>query len=157
MKLLFKNALAFICMLMNISAPAQEVLSTQGNTYTNDLIHLDFTIGELVTQTLSDGANEVTQGFHQTNWNLVDQEDFGSNLEIVLFPNPINDELNIHMKVYKNVTYSIYDALGKRVLHSALFTEKTFIDTGHLSAGFYSILLMTGEEKLKTFKLVKVH
>ena len=52
-----------------ISVYAQEVVATQGDSYSNTSGSIDFTIGEVITATGSNGAADITQGFHQTNLN----------------------------------------------------------------------------------------
>jgi hypothetical protein len=54
-----------------ISVSAQEVVATQGDSYSNANGNIDFTIGEVIIATGTDGTNDITQGFHQTNWNFL--------------------------------------------------------------------------------------
>jgi hypothetical protein len=49
------------------SFSSQEVVSAQGDSYSNTSGSIDFTIGEVVINTGTDGNNDITQGFHQTN------------------------------------------------------------------------------------------
>ncbi|MEW7279570.1 T9SS type A sorting domain-containing protein [Aquimarina sp. 2201CG1-2-11] len=147
-----KFTLGFFLIITFITTYAQEVISTQGDSYINESGTMDFTIGEVVIHT----STNLTQGFHQTNWNFVGQEYHVSSFDVVIFPNPTEDILNIQTTAFKNVTYSIYDALGKLVLRDKLFVEQTSIGTSHLSSGFYSLILSYEEKRLRTFKLVKV-
>jgi len=64
-KLLLLGALA-----LSTITYGQEVVSTQGDSYTNASGSIDFTIGEVVINTGTGGTNDLTQGFHQTNWNF---------------------------------------------------------------------------------------
>ncbi len=151
-----KYTLAFFGMFISLTASAQEVISTQGDSYSNESGSVNFTIGEVVINTVTDGVNDLTQGFHQTNWNFVDQEDHTPSFEAIIFPNPTEDFLNIRTSTFENVTYSIYDALGKLILQGKLTTEQTPINTSQLASGYYSVLLSDEEKKLKTFKLAKI-
>ena len=65
-KLLLLGAIA-----LSLNSLGQEVVSTQGDSYTNASGSIDFTIGEVVINTVTDGTNDLTQGFHQTNWNFL--------------------------------------------------------------------------------------
>lgn len=60
----------FFCVAISPIAFGQEVISTQGDSYSNGSGSLNFIIGEVVINTGSDGSNDITQGFHQTNWNF---------------------------------------------------------------------------------------
>ena len=152
---MLKNTLLFFLLLTSVCVSAQEVVATQGDSYTNSSGSIDFTIGEVVINTGSDGSNDLTQGFHQTNWNFVSIEDHVPSYEATIFPNPTSDVLNIRTSTFENVTYTLYDALGKLVKQGKLSTEQTAIQVSQLAPGRYSLTLNNETEKLKTFKLVK--
>ena len=96
---------------------------------------IDFTIGEVVIDTGTDGTNDLTQGFHQTNWNFLGVEDFAPNYEAIIFPNPTEDVLNIKTSMFENVTYTLYDGLGKLVMQDILSAEQTPIQVSQLAPG----------------------
>lgn len=141
---------------------SQEVISSQGDSYTNESANIDFTIGEVIIDTGTDGTNYITQGFHQTNWSFLGVEDFDPNYEAIIFPNPTEDVLNIRTSAFENVTYSLYDAQGKLVIQDKLSSEQTPIQVSQLAPGSYSLTLNKQMREnqdlpLKTFKLVKSH
>jgi len=73
---------------------SQEVISSQGDSYSNASGSVDFTIGEVVIDTGSDVNNEITQGFHQTNWNFLGLDDHNPSVEVSVYPNPLGKHLN---------------------------------------------------------------
>ena len=150
-----KNTLVLFSLFASISVSAQEVVSTQGDSYSNASANIDFTIGEVIIDTGTDGTNDITQGFHQTNWNFVGVEDFAPNYEAIIFPNPTSDVLNIRTSSFENVTYTLYDAQGKLVMQDILSAEQTPIQVGQLAPGSYSLTLNNETQNLKTFKLIK--
>jgi hypothetical protein len=152
-----KNLLVLLSLITTIYVSAQEVVSTQGDSYSNANGSIDFTIGEVVINTGTDGTNDLTQGFHQTNWNFLGVEDFAPNYEAIIFPNPTEDVLNIKTSMFENVTYTLYDAQGKLVLQDILSAEQTPIQVSQLATGNYSLTLTNETQNLKTFKLVKTH
>ena len=152
-----KNALVLFSLLATISVSAQEVASTQGDSYSNGTANMDFTIGELVINTGTDGTNDLTQGFHQTNWNFVGLEDHAPDYEATIFPNPTLEVLNIRTSTFNNVTYTLYDALSKIVIQDILSSDETPVQVSQLAPGNYSLTLNNGTQNLKTFKLVKTH
>ena len=151
-----KNTIVLFSLFASISVSAQEVLSTQGESYSNASTKIDFTIGEVVINTGTDGTNDLTQGFHQTNWNFLGVEDFAPDYQVTLFPNPTQDVLNIKTSVFENVTYTLYDAQGKLVMQNILSAEQTPIQVSRLAPGSYSLTLNNETQNLKTFKLVKI-
>ena len=152
-----KQTLLMFSLFATLSTSAQEVVSTQGDSYSNASAKIDFTIGEVVINTGTDGTNDLTQGFHQTNWNFLGVEDFAPNYEAIIFPNPTLDVLNIRTSKFENVTYTLYDAQGKLVMHDILSAEQTPIQVSQLAPGSYSLTLNNETQNLKTFKLVKTH
>ena len=152
-----KNKLVLFSLLCIGSASAQEVVATQGDSYSNASGNIDFTVGEVIIATGTDGTNDITQGFHQTNWNFVGVEDHAPNYQATIFPNPTEDVLNIRTSTFENVTYTLYDAQGKLVLQDILSAEQTPIQVSQLAPGSYSLTLNNETQNLKTFKLVKTH
>jgi len=154
---MIKNTLLFLTLLITLSATAQEVVATQGDSYSNGTANIDFTIGEVVINTGTDGTNDITQGFHQTNWNFLGVEDHAPSYEATIFPNPTSEVLNIRTSTFENVTYTLYDAQGKMVMQDKLLANQTPIQVSQLAPGSYSLTLNNETQNLKTFKLVKTH
>jgi len=152
-----KTTFVLLSLFATISVTAQEVVSTQGDSYSNASGNIDFTIGELIIDTGTDGTNDITQGFHQTNWNFVGLDDNDPSYEATIFPNPTSELLNIRTSTFENVTYTLYDAQGKLILQDKLSAEQTPIQASQLAPGNYSITLTNETQNLKTFKLVKSH
>ena len=152
-----KHTLVLFSLLATGTVSAQEVVSTQGDSYSNASGNIDFTIGELIIDTGTDGTNDITQGFHQTNWNFVGLDDNDPSYEATIFPNPTSELLNIRTSTFENVTYTLYDAQGKLILQDKLSAEQTPIQVSQLAPGNYSITLTNETQNLKTFKLVKSH
>ena len=117
----------------------------------------------MIIATGTDGTNDLTQGFHQTNWNILGVEDYAPNYEAIIYPNPTSDVLNIRTSTFENVTYTLYDAHGKLVMQNILSSEQTPIQVSQLAPGAYSLELIFEEgskgslssPKRKTFKLIK--
>ena len=154
---MIKNTLVLSMLLATTTATAQEVVSTQGDSYSNGTANIDFTIGEVVINTGTDGTNDITQGFHQTNWNFLGVEDHAPSYEATIFPNPTSEVLNIRTSTFENVTYSLYDAQGKLVLQDKLSAEQTKIPVSNLATGSYSLILNNETQNLKTFRVIKTH
>lgn len=150
-----KIALFAFIILFTINLFSQDVISNQGDSYTDSSASIDFTIGEVVTSTVSNSERTLTQGFHQTNWSFVSIENHVPNYEAIIFPNPTDDFLNIKAISFKNVNYSLFDEMGKLVFKGTLYSEKTSLDVSKLHTGLYSLVLNNPENKLKTFNIIK--
>ena len=150
-----KRTLFLFSLLSTIAVSAQEVLSTQGDSYSNASSNIDFTIGEVIINTGTDGTVDLSQGFHQTNWNFVGMEDYSPGFEASVFPNPTSEVLNIRTSSFENVRYTLYNAQGKLLIQDILSAEQTPVQVGQLAPGSYSIILNNRTQNLKTFKLIK--
>ena len=152
---MMKHTFFIFSLLASLSVSAQEVVATQGDSYSNASANIDFTIGEVIIAAGTDGTNDLTQGFHQTNWNFLGVEDFAPNYEATIFPNPTEDVLNIRTSMFENVTYTLYDTQGKLVMQDILSAEQTPVQVSQLAPGIYSLTLNNETQNLKTFKLIK--
>ena len=141
---MIKNTLIFVLLLTSVSFSAQEVVSTQGDSYSNANGSIDFTIGEVVINTGTDATSNLTQGFHQTNWNFLGVEDFAPNYEALIFPSPTDDRLNTRTNNFENVRYTLYDG-------------QTPIQESHLAQESYSLTLNVETQNLNTPKQVTIH
>ena len=153
---MFRKIVLFaFTILFTINLFSQDVISSQGDSYTDSSASIDFTIGEVVTFTGSTIENNITQGFHQTNWGFVSIEDHVPNYEAIIYPNPTEDFLNIKASLYEDVSYVLYDEMGKLILQGLLSGEQTALEVSPLATGRYSLVLSNSKENLKTFNIIK--
>lgn len=150
-----KLTIAVGLLIMGINAHGQEVIASQGDSFENASGSIDYTIGEVVINTVTDGTNDLTQGFHQTSWNFLSLADFAPEFLVGVFPNPTENYLNIQSDMYEGVTYILTDAQGKRVLTNVLTGSLTTLKVAHLAPGPYNLSLEKSGAHLKTFRLVK--
>jgi hypothetical protein len=80
-----------------------------------------------------------------------------SRLRSNVFPNPLEEVLNIEASAYENVSIFLYDAQGKLVREDKLSAELSTIELSELAAGAYSLLLTKANQNLKTVKLIKTN
>lgn len=135
---------------------AQEVISTQGDSYSGAAGSIDYTIGEPVINTVSDGTNDLTQGFHQTTWNFVGLDDYQPDYSAKVYPNPIESQLQIETANYQGVSYDFFDERGRLISSDQLTSELTSIEVEKLTPGSYNLRLKDSNgNALKIFKLIK--
>jgi hypothetical protein len=143
------------------------VISSAGGSYFDGMsFQMDYTTGELVVNTLSNGSNIMTQGFQQpfVNTVVVVAENTSDPIIAELFPNPVYDQLNILISNAKEENYQVmlYDILGQLIMEeqaNADFDGKTriYFNTSGLATGSYYIRVMHEREILVTRKLIKVN
>ena len=153
---MFRKTILFaFIILFTINLFSQDVISSQGDSYTDSSASIDFTIGEVVTFTGSTIENNITQGFHQTNWSFVSVQDHVQDYQAIIYPNPTEDFLNIQTSLYQDVNYLLYDEMGKLILQGNLSSEKTSLDVSKIATGRYSLTLINSKKALKTFNIIK--
>lgn len=151
-----KRLLSVGLFLLAVSVNAQQVISTQGNSYSNASHTIDYTIGETVTATVSNGSNDLTQGFHQTNVVITNVEDLDANILVNIFPNPTSDFVNLLIEKFEGLTLQIYDAAGKLVEQTELSQSLTSFKVSHYSNGTYLLTLThKKDKKVKVYKIIK--
>ena len=152
---MIKNSLIFFLLFTNFCVVGQEVITNQGGTYVHSNGIIDFTIGEVIIETGTNGTLDITQGFHQTYWNIVKIEEHDSNYQALVFPNPTSEILNIRTNNFENITYSLYDAQKKLIIRNILSSNETLVLVNHLEQGNYFLILNNRNNILKTFHLIK--
>ncbi len=150
-----KALIAFSLIVGSAAAFGQEVISSQGDSYSNSSGSIDFTIGEVVINTGTNGINDLTQGFHQTMWEFVGIDEFDANFVVSVFPNPTQDILTIQATAFEDVSYVLTDAAGRIVMKDILTGELTPLDVASFEAGTYNLSLEKDSSTLKTIRLIK--
>lgn len=152
-----KKTIVLIAIFANCSLFAQDVIGTAGASYSTTAGNIDFTIGEVVINTVTNGTEDLTQGFHQPSWTYAGVYDFVDDYSAVIFPNPTIDVVNINSPEFAGVTFTLQDAAGRIVLVGNLTDVTTTLDFSVYATGTYSITLSKQGENLKTFKLIKLY
>jgi hypothetical protein len=151
-----RNKLLVVLLLLSAGLSAQEVISSQGDSYSNANNTLDFTIGEPIVETVTDGANSLTQGFHQTLLTITNIEDFDENFLVNIFPNPTTERVNLTIDKYKGVTFYLFDVTGKLLKQEVVTVQQTVVHVSEFPKGTYLLKLAGQENKsLKTYKIIK--
>ncbi|MCJ8289186.1 MAG: T9SS type A sorting domain-containing protein [Crocinitomicaceae bacterium] len=136
---------------------AQEIISTQGDSYSNTTGTIEFTIGEVIIDTETNGPIGVTQGFHQTEMEIVGLVESPPLNISSIFPNPVGDILNVPVTSSQKVSYGLYDSHGKLIARNILTSENNTIEVSQLTVGTYSLRLTDESQNRKTFKFIKSH
>ena len=154
-KLLFALIMSLCC--MGVHAQLQEVVSASGASFKQSTGYISYTIGEIVTSTYIGTGNIINQGFHQTglpkSWpsSVETLPDFAMSV----FPNPVNDLLNIQVEVIQNMQYSLHDVTGVLIDRGLILDERTEIDFSQLSPAIYILRVFDDNQQIRIFQIVK--
>jgi hypothetical protein len=151
MKKIYLSALLLAPLLGQAQDLDQHVTATAGAYSENANGSLSWTMGETVVETVSDGTNTLTQGFHQGNLSvttLIEKTELSSNLKV--YPNPVENIL--HVETDKTgMDYQLLNINGQTVSNGKLENMNQEINFSDLPAGIY-FLKINNE---KTHKIIK--
>ena len=139
-------------------ALAQEVISTQGDSFANELVQLDFTLGELAIDNYAATAVSITQGFHQSYVLEIPTaiKPTASEPKILIYPNPASNFLRLTMNDYQGATCLLHDLSGKLISQTKLNGSTTVLDISNLSDGAFRIsILDSTNTTTNTYLIIK--
>jgi hypothetical protein len=118
-----------------ITSPS--VISSSGNSYSNGNIIMDYTLGEIVVETHTNGSTILTQGFHQEVLEITTKI-VNIDIKTKVYPNPTTSILIVELEKNVNADIMVYDINGKLVIKDRLNNEqKKQLDFSFLKQGNY--------------------
>lgn len=142
---------------LNAQSIDKTVLSAGGMALTGDGVSLGFTIGEPLVVTVVNGTS-LDQGFWAGSLYvvaIVPEEDLGG---ITVYPNPVDDILNVFTNDKDILGMALFSVNGQRVLVQKVETQLLHqeIDLSYLNKGAYVLqIYVQGEHTKKLFKIIK--
>jgi len=95
---------------------------------------------------------ELRQGFIQSNLKVSKRIDAVSDLDAVVFPNPIRSELNVKFNenISDKIFISMYDMMGRLVFIKEQNPQQEItLDVENLASSAYSLRIATGTKQFK--------
>ncbi len=136
---------------------AQELITTQGDFYKNQIGSISFSIGEIVTETSVANGQNLTQGFQQSTWEFVGIDEIELPFSVKAYPNPTNESLILSFEALVEGEVMISDQAGKIILTKKIQDKKISIDVSWLANGTY-VLTFTDETSAKhSLKILKTN
>ena len=153
MKKLLITAFCFIISLMK----AQETVLPTGGDASGSGGSVSYSIGQtaylMKTGTNTSIAEGVQQPFEISVSLGVDETSI--NLEMAVYPNPATDYLTLKVDNNKNLTYQLYDELGKIIVKEKVTGNNTQIHLDNLAQATYFLSVSRNNHIIKTFKIIK--
>ncbi|TJY37382.1 T9SS type A sorting domain-containing protein [Pontimicrobium aquaticum] len=100
----------------------------------------------------ANGGGASTEDFSATLTTL-STDNFISNKNVRIYPNPFNDFVNIHLE--SNSKFEVYNLLGKRILTQSINKGNSKINISEYEAGVYIFKIMNETGQIKTMKIIK--
>lgn len=157
-----KSILSALLLFVGIFAYGQAVplqlVSSSGDTYKNSSYQLDWSIGEILTETYTSSQNTLTQGFHQGTLIITETDQLKDlQFEITAFPNPASDYVILmiaHPRV-RNLRFTITAQNGKTLQNGKITEPRQQVSLAGIATGVYFLNVLSDLELLKSFKIIK--
>jgi hypothetical protein len=143
-------------LIISLATHGQEVIATKGGRLTNTSATMDFTIGEVVIESLNGNSTVMTQGFLQSNITIIATAISSFQYDISVFPNPTSDVLVIETPGNSGVTYQLIDINGDVLSTNIITGESLKLDIQKHESGMYLLRLthQNGEEH-EVYQIIK--
>lgn len=135
----------------------QSIVSSGGDAF-SDAGFIAFSIGQVVYHTNAGTTGSVAQGVQQAyEIFTVGIQDIKYDIQLSVFPNPINEYLVLHAEDYTTVKlyYQLFDMQGKLLKSEFITRNQTKINMSHLLSGSYILIISTENKPVKQFKVIK--
>ncbi len=135
-------------------AKAQMILATAGDSFTNSEGVITWTIGEIITETFTNGSIVLTQGMQQKPHNVTETYVFSQpGVKVVISPNPAKYMITVNSNSNSTLHTSIYDMNSRIVISKKLKNNRENIDISNLKPGLY-LVKISGTSHNSIHKLV---
>lgn len=140
------------------------VFASAGSNISSSSYSFEYTIGEPVTQYISEPNNILSQGFNQPlrkkeYFDLEPIENVSleqlQNTDISVFPNPFNSTISIVHNYNGILNAEIIDITGRLVFTINLTATSTELILEHLSSGLYHLILSDDKTFNKRINIIK--
>lgn len=162
-----KIYLLIFCVAFCYSGYAQtlspDIITSNGGTSLYEDMVIDWTLGEIVTETFKNADRIITQGFQQPVLKITSSVAFEKSPSVVVnvYPNPVNEKLTIafESKDDSKIIMNVADLFGKKLMMSVSNSQagNNELDFSAFHAGVYLLTISkpTGEI-INTFRITKI-
>ena len=139
-----------------ISLSAQEVVSTGGDYHEAGGKSIQYTIGEIATETLQSTDITLTQGLNQATLEIATKNHTVlSDLTLKVYPNPVSNFLKLESRnQQEELHWKLHDTKG-RLLKQESFTISSQIDFTKYPQGTYILSVTNGDKQKQSFQIIK--
>ena len=137
---------------------ALDLAGTSGDSFKNTTYELDWSVGECVIETVTGRNYMLTQGFHQSNYEITAIKTVEQNvIDVSLYPNPVPDliHLRINNKNSSGCKYRLTDGLGKTLQTGLVDQTEENIDFSNYKPGTYFLIVNQNNQIIKSLQIIK--
>lgn len=153
-----KVFLILIYIVLQFPVLAQQVITSAGDNPKNNTASLQWTLGQIVTGSATDGNTTLIHGFQQSTLivsSIFESDDLDYTIKV--YPNPVNDYLNIDIDKLEStfLSVSFYDITGKMLLEKGMLIQKLTVDLSGFNAGTYILHITEKNKIIGKYKIIK--
>ncbi len=158
MRILVFILFVFGCQIINAQQLHHEMISSQGGTTTTANGHLvRYTVGQQSVTGTSTNGYVVQQGFQQSNWSKILEQNTVS-VATIVYPNPFVNEVNFTFSTSpgEKISAYVFDVLGRLVYSEEVKNDNNSIKLSlvQLSTAEYLVRL-TADKFIFSTKILK--
>ncbi|WP_348825400.1 T9SS type A sorting domain-containing protein [Flavobacterium aestuarii] len=138
-----------------------ETIIASGNNATGSSGTVTYSIGQVFYTYIGESIYNVAQGIqHQeASENLGTPDNIEPKAEIIIYPNPTSDFVNVNMKGLElekgTQSYQLYDIQGRLLKQNKISQDETQINLSGLTPSLYMLRVNINNKVSKTFKILK--
>ncbi len=115
-----------------------------------------WTIGEIISETISGNESVLTQGFYQPRLIATSESGIPDNERMILvYLNTKGDLLTIKCNKYNHLSFNLLTIHGIVLQREYISNNETRIPLNRFPGGIYLLLIERDKQIVKSFKLVK--
>ncbi|WP_396198252.1 T9SS type A sorting domain-containing protein [Flavobacterium sp.] len=158
MRILVFILFVFGCQIVNAQQVHHEMISSQGGTTTTANGHLvRYTVGQQSVTGTSSNGYVVQQGFQQSNWAKILEQNTIS-IATTVYPNPFVNEINFSFSTSPGdkISAYVFDVLGRLVYSEDIKNENNLIKLNLLNLSTAEYLVKLSSDKfVHSAKIIK--
>lgn len=126
-------------------------ISTDGGYKTVGSKQILYTVGEVTVRDVTQGSSYISEGFIELllKSSGLDADEFNEIKDVVVFPNPVKNDLNITFSKKQNYRIMLYTVNGEKVFDVNVNTDRFTYSVLGLSRATYILLIVDNENKEK--------
>ena len=154
------NYFIFILLLLlaKYNVDGQEIVTTSGDYFSNNVGSISQSIGEPVGETFHDNNRILTQGFQQSGIEItIVKEIKDPGIRVRVYPNPTKEFVNLSIAGTKKneLEIKLTDIQGKTLFAKKFTGSELSIPLKYLHSGTYLLIVNVSETESKVFKIIK--
>ncbi len=152
-------SLLIICLFFSVNISAQQTIDAAGGEASGSGGTVSYSVGQVLYNTYSDANNSEAQGVQQPfEISVINgtEELEGISLKYKVYPNPAYSTLVLEIdNEMPEASFQLFDITGKLLITSPVSSGINQISTEELIPAIYILKLLSGNQLVQSFKIIK--